>query len=265
MPIRTYYGRLRKRYTAEDVQANVQRRMLRWYSGIESAIQWRGGAGASANSASAAVTLPASVAVGDGMLLLLGIGSPTTTATDPAGWPLLDARDATNIRGRLYQRVAQPGDASSTVTIPLSATAKWSLVVATWAGTGAATVVAGEASTAETAAVATHTTPTLNAPTPGVWEVQAVVDRGTVTASTTIWTPPAVITKRVETYLAGTSCASAAIGDAATPVTGVIGGDTWTSDFASVSEVSFTVALLPAGAPEGLREPVVVSQYAAYF
>jgi hypothetical protein len=33
VPVRTYYGRLKRRFTAEDVQANVQRRMYRLFAG----------------------------------------------------------------------------------------------------------------------------------------------------------------------------------------------------------------------------------------
>jgi hypothetical protein len=228
-------------------------------------IAFRGAAQASANSSSAAVVLPA-VDVGDGMLLLLAIGSTVITATDPSGWALVDAQDRVNIRARLYQRVAQAGDAGSTVTIPLSGTAKWALPVAAWSGTDTASIVAAEAALPEPGTSATHVTPVVYDAAEDAWEVQMVADRGTVTASTTVWTPPAGMTMRQDSYLAGTSCASAAIGDSNGPVpVGTVGGDTWTSDFSTSSAVGFTVVLLPFGVQTGSAIPGTSSQYAAYF
>ncbi|MGZ4550299.1 MAG: PKD domain-containing protein [Blastococcus sp.] len=201
----------------------------------------RGAAGTAARAVtSVSVAVPANVQAGDGLVLVLSTNSTVTGAT-PAGWTPAGTRlSGTGPTTQVFQRVAGPGDAGATVTVPLSGSAKVTLQVLAYSGTAATGPVASVTSLA-TGAVTSHSTPTATAAA-GNWVLSVWSDKSTAART---WTPPASGVA-VRTNLAGVGSGDVAtlVADSGAPVTTTtVGGLTATVPTASTRGTTFTIVL----------------------
>lgn len=128
MAVRTFYGRLRKRYTAEDVQANVQRRMYRLDPGNPPA-----GPGpdptivntASGTAATATVNTSFTAATA-GNLLVLVVAADDFKTADPSGWTLpTGGGQQQNLGHYLWYKIAAGGETSASYTINSATGSVW--------------------------------------------------------------------------------------------------------------------------------------------
>jgi hypothetical protein len=205
-------------------------------------IEFRATAGNQVNATSAKVTVPASVQAGDSLVLVMTSNSSTVTYGDPAGWTLVDSATTTGITTRVYAKAAVAGDAGSAVTVTASAINKMDLRLAAYAN---AAGVSAHAVAVDTAAAASHTTPTVTVTGSDSWVLSYWADKS---SSTTAWTAPAGQTVRGSTIGAGTGRITSLLTDGNGPVpAGPAGGLSASTDLAGTKATMVTLVLAPAG------------------
>ena len=104
---------------------------------VESQIDYVGSAAAQASNSSPRVTVPGTAAVGDRLVLALSLNNTTRTVSAPTGvtgWTQLDDVVAGDMRTVVWTKVVQAGDPGTSVTVPLSGSAKHTLTVAAYTG-----------------------------------------------------------------------------------------------------------------------------------
>lgn len=146
------------------------------------------------------VTIPAGVQPGDQLVLFNSSNATgTMSATASAGWTRIIDASTSGSRHGAFVRVAQAGDAGTTVSITLSGLAKADLTLVAYRGVtlGASAGQAG------------YTTPTVAA-TPGAWAVSYWADKS---ATTTAITPPAGVEVRVQRTATGAGHLTETLGD----------------------------------------------------
>lgn len=207
-----------------------------------------------AGTTSATVTLPGTVQADDGMVMVLTLVDAGVTPTTPSGWTQLDTGTGvgTNgVKGYVYTRVAQPGDASSTVTITLSTAARWVLCVSVYSGTDTATLVNANGHTVSSGDGTSLTAPSVTTTVDGCQIVECWTTCAAV-ISTPAVTPPATsrVTDSDAQFVTG------GISDQSQGTAGAT-GTTSASVNTSSAWVGFTVALQPpAGVPLGAASAV---------
>ncbi|WP_205471501.1 hypothetical protein [Nocardioides sp. SYSU D00038] len=192
------------------------------------------------NAASAAVAVP-QTEVGDALVMVVAAGVTTPGTTVPAGWTLRDSRVDAGLWSGVYTRAAGAGDAGTTVPVTFSATTKATVTIGAWRN-ASPTIGATAIASSVDAGTATHTAPTVAAPS-GAWVVTAWADKS---ATTTVWTPPAGVQQRAAAYGTGAGRVTSLLVDGGAPVPpGPVGGLTATTDAASSRGVAWTIALAP--------------------
>lgn len=201
--------------------------------------------------ASKQVVIPATVQAGD--LMILGYaGSQTQPDATPAGWTLLQQGQGGTVFATWWFRVAQAGDAGTTVTITAASNAKTALTLVAWSGVSTSSPIAASAIQAETASSTTHAGPAMTLPGGySGWIARSLALKDTSTAPSTTYTPPS-----------GTVRVTAAVGGGSQPVS-VMGGSgadvgsytagVWTVDAASPHAVTLAVALAGISATTQVR------------
>ncbi len=188
------------------------------------------------------VRTPAAVQPGDRLLLVMTTNSTSSTVGDaPAGWELLESRDGSGVRSRVWSRTATAADAGTNVTVTTSLAAKSVISVAGYRGQGGTPTVTARAGGAD-ASSASHTTPTLNA-TAGSWLVSYWSEKS---SSELTWTLPGDVQQRQAAASTGSGKVSAAWGDSDGPVAaGQVGGLAATTSVAASRSATFSVVLTP--------------------
>ena len=199
----------------------------------------------SRGTSSVAVTVPASVQAGDGLVLVLSTNS-TVTGTAPAGWTQAFVQPAgTTMTTQVFSRVATGTDAGTTVSVPLSGSAKVTLQLLAYDGTSTTAPVASVTGATDTGGTA-HTTPTATAAADS-WVLSVWSDKSAAARS---WTAPQAAEAR--SALAGVGSGDVATlvadGGAAVPA-GRVGGVTATVPTASNRATMLTVVLAAAQGP----------------
>jgi PKD domain len=194
------------------------------------------------NAASESVTIPATTAAGDGLLLFDTYASATTTASAPTGWTLVGSAVKGSDTTAVYQRVAIAGDAGTAVSVAYSATVKATLTVADYTGTSTADPVESAAS-ASNVASASDPAPALTGLADNSYVLSYWSDRS---SATTTFTPPASVTQRSATLGTGAATINTVFADSGAPVSGTYAARTATTNDASSSSVSWTIALAQA-------------------
>lgn len=187
-------------------------------------------------------TIPSTVQPGDGLVLLVTTNSAVTGSL-PDGWASEDKLSAgTSVTGQVFSRVAQVGDAGSTVTVTLNGTARVNVQLVAYQGTSTTDPVSA-VKHASDAGGTSHTTPTLSA-TAGSWVVSFWADKSSTAHS---WTPPSsdVVTRSNLAGQSGQVAALLADGGTAVP-NEPVGGLTATVPVASNQAVMFTIVVAPA-------------------
>lgn len=161
-----------------------------------------------ANATNHRVVVPNNIEAGDTMVLAMAVNTVTPTITGPAGWTELRNVSGGNVQGRLWTRRATAADAGSTVTVPLTSTAKADLTLAAYRSNKPTRVLATGADLIDASST--------NFAAPGL-----LTDRAAVVgsywagkASTVIgWMPPASMQGRSLTEGAGSGRISAVTAD----------------------------------------------------
>lgn len=168
-------------------------------------------ASANANTTAHRVQIPDNVAPGDRLVLFFSINSinPTVSApTGVTGWSGVSQQATTSMVSRAWQKAAEPGDAGSTVTVPLSAAAKGDLTVVAYRGTN---VTVKAFASQSYVGQSSFVSPTVTGPA-SAW---LVTYWGHKASSTTTWQPPGGQTVRSSTIGAGSGAISGLLTDGA--------------------------------------------------
>jgi PKD repeat protein len=209
---------------------------------VTNPIAFRATAGNQVNATSAKVTVPASVQAGDRMVLVMTSNSSTVTYGDPAGWTLVDSATTTGITTRVYSKAAAAADPNSVVTVTASALNKMDLRLAAYAN---ASGVAAHATAVDTAAKASHTTPTVAVTGTGSWVLSYWADKS---SSTTAWTAPSGQTVRGQTIGTGTGRVTSLLTDGnGAAAAGTAGGLSASTDVAGTKATMATIVLSASG------------------
>lgn len=201
------------------------------------------------NLATHTVTVPASVQPGDALLLTYG-GASLAAVAAPAGvtgWQEAGRQDSGTHRTVVWSKVAQAGDAGSTVRVALSAQAKANLILSAYRGTDLDQPVAAVAKVGATTSTASRTTPTLAIADPSAWAVSYWTHRD---SSTSTFTPPAGVQVRSNSSQSGGGRVTAMLADSGTEVSAAsYGARTATAAAASTAGTAWTIALAPDDTP----------------
>jgi PKD repeat protein len=208
-------------------------------SDVPSPIAFVGANGTVGNRVNHAVTIPGTVEPGDALLLFFAANSTNPTYTPPAGWTQLESVNGSGILGRVWSKVAEPGDAGSSVRVTSSSYAKSHIAVSAYSGTDA-TPVAASAARLETSTTASHVSPTVTAPDTGGWLVSYWADKSSTTTS---WTAPPEATARTSGAGSPSGHIAGLLADSNASVAGSTGGLTATADSASIRALSFSVVV----------------------
>jgi PKD repeat protein len=218
-------------------------------------ISFVGAATTAGNRPSHSVTIPNSVQPGDRLLLFMTTNSTTSTITDTLnGWTLLQSRDGSGIRGRVWTRAATAIDAGRVVTVTGSAYAKSVLSVAAYRSTGPALVSASAIRGVDSSATS-HTTPASTADHANSWLVNYWSEKS---SNAVTWTLPNGSLARTQGEAAGTGKVSGILGDSDGGIPlGAVAGRTATTSLAVTRSVLFTVVLDPGTDQTETNEPPV--------
>ena len=197
------------------------------------------------NALAPEVRVPNTVAAGDTLLLFASLNKAAPTVQSPgAGWSQLSNFTSSTQRVLVYQKVAQAGDAGSTVVLRFSARSKVTLQLAAYTGTATTTPVSASANRADPNKSTSHVSPQVSVTTPGSWLVTYWADKS---ATTTAWNGPAGSTHRQSLLGSGTGYISSLLVDSGAPLaTGSAGSLTATTNAASRGG-SVSIVLRPGG------------------
>jgi hypothetical protein len=220
------------------------------------AIAFRASTSTTPTTGSATMTIPGTIQAGDLMVIGGGLNNGGDTSKDwttPAGWTRKDGRDVgSNLFAALYVRVAQAGDAGSTVTLSTSALGKSGAVLAAWSGIDPSNPVEDWDVLVETVNTATHATPTVD--TTGT-DRQIVLIGVQSDSATQSWSTPSGYTDRQvaidNANLSGH--VTVAVRDKAAPTVGTYGGENLVAGAASLKALAWTLALAPASSTQTAR------------
>lgn len=209
---------------------------------VQNSINFRASAARQTNAATADLVIPTAVQPGDALLLFGTANLSTTTMTPPAGWSEVGRRDAGGMLTVLWQRVAQAGDAGSTVSIALSTLTRVDLHLGAYSGTSTSSPVSVFASAADTTSTTNHTTPNVVVPDPASWVISYWSDKSSTTTS---WTAPPEVATRSTSIGWGSGRITSLLADLNAPVAAgvTMGGLTARTDQASSKATNWTVVL----------------------
>jgi PKD repeat protein len=222
---------------------------------VASPIGHVGSAATAGNSANPAVTIPATTAVGDRLVLALSMNNPTRTFTNPAGvtgWTKLDTVVADTVSTTVWTKVAQAGDPGTSVRVPMSGSAKFTLTNAAYSEVDSTPTLAFAAEP-DLTEHAVRSTPLVNAP-PGSWLVSYWADKS---STTTAWTPEASVTTRRAVCAADGGRICSALADSAGAVpSGPNGTVTASTGVASDMATTWSIVLAPSDGVPTNQQPV---------
>jgi hypothetical protein len=192
------------------------------------------------NGTSWSVTIPSAVAVGDALILVVGINA-TDTITVPGGWTSLDSQTS-SMEVKVWTRVAQSGDAGSTVNVTHTATTHASVMLLAYTGTNTTTPVAAHNSAIQASGTTSYTSPTSTVPAGGGRVVSIWASKS---STSTTWTAPAGETTRANANDSGTGYITMIATDGGNVGAGSCGGLTATVDGSPSRDAAFTIVLAP--------------------
>jgi hypothetical protein len=198
---------------------------------------------------SIAVTVPVSVAADDGLVLVLTTNS-AATGTAPAGFAQVDlhpnaSSSTTFMTTQVFQKVATGDEGGTTLTVPLTSSAKATLQLVAYSGTSRTSPVRVVDSRNGTPSATEQTTPGLSATT-GEWALEVWADKA---AATRTWTPPAEVVERNNLAAGATAgeISSLVVDSGAAAGGGPVGGHRASVSAPSSRATVLTAILAPAG------------------
>ncbi|MFL6238681.1 MAG: PKD domain-containing protein [Actinomycetes bacterium] len=215
---------------------------------IAAQVSFVGSDAANKSGTSWTVHVPNTVVAGDGLLVSAATSTNSVPFSGPgAGWSLVKQASNGVLGTSVWQKVAVSSDAGAPVTLTTASTVNAQLTVLAYRGTLTTNPVTAVAESNETTSGTSHTTPTVKVPTDGSWVVSLWTEK---TSSSTVLTPPAGQTQRVESCGTGGGriCGLLTDGGAAVSSGTTAGGVTATGDAASVVDTMWTIVLGSAAA-----------------
>jgi hypothetical protein len=206
-----------------------------------SPVTFRGASGKVANFTGVGVTVPAETQAGDALALVVTTATPADVDT-PAGWTKVTSVTSVEMTTTVFQRVAEGGDAGSSVQVNLSATAKFTAQVVAYGGTRATSPVSA-VTVSDPADGAARTAPAATVDAAGSWAVWYWAAKP---ADTATWTAPDGITVRDIQLGTGPGNVSALIADAGARPVGTVPSVTATTNVATSKANAVTLVFAPA-------------------
>jgi PKD repeat protein len=193
--------------------------------------------------------VPSTVRGGDGLLLFATTNTGSSTIGAPqdlTGWQELQPGQVvvpSDMRVRVWQRVAATGDAGRTVTVELSEAAKTDILLLAYGGTHTSGPVGAFSAAAHSGASTTqYTTPAVTASTAGSVVLAYWAQKS---SSTTGWTPPADHAVRHLAVGTGSGRLAVLAADRGPVAPGTYGGAVATADGASAKATLWSLVLRP--------------------
>jgi hypothetical protein len=220
------------------------------------AIAFRASTSATPTTGDTVLTIPGSVQAGDLLILAGGLNNGGNTALDwstPAGWTRKDGRDlGSNLYAALYVRVAQAGDAGTSVTLPTTALGKSGVILAAYSGVDTVTPLDTWAARPEVSSTAAHATPTV---TTGLDNDQIVIVGVQSSSATESWSTASGYTKRQDAIDNANTGGhvTATLQDKGPVSVGTYGGESLTAVDVGVKAVCWTLALAEASTTQVSR------------
>ena len=206
------------------------------------ALAYRASALASYTTAAAAknIVIPAAVVKDDVMLLAFAGGAGGNAAAAPSGWAAVPGATglANGVTADLFYRVAQSGDAGTTVTVAQTTGTRAIVALTAYSGDDIAGPIAVSAVQSETVSSATHAGASLTVPASGGWVARFLYLKDSITTASTTITPPAGTTVRQSqpgNVFTGGAQVSLTIADSNGDVAAGTANGTWTSDGSATS------------------------------
>lgn len=200
------------------------------------------------------VTIPGTVQAGDTLIIVGGLNDGGNAELDwatPSGWTRLDGRRvSTNLFAAAYTRVAQAGDAGSSVTFISATTGKSCAIIAAYSGTDPVTQINVAAGQSETVTTTSHATPAVATSLDNTQVVIACVASNSVAES---WATTSGYTKRQDSLgfnAAPSGQVIATLQDKAAAALGTWGGESLTHTSATGKAATFTIAVAPASSTQ---------------
>lgn len=218
------------------------------------AIAFRAAAsGSGANSVN--LTVPSTVQAGD-CLLLMAFANLDSVITAPAGWSVAKTQEqaeAGGITAVVYKRVAQSGDANTTVTVTNDGAAgvKAGAVLVAYSGTDTVDPVHAIASRMDTGGTNSIPTPQVTTTLDGCWVVEMCTTKSSSTTEFSSF--PAGSTSRVTLIGTGGGHADGAAADRGPVSPGTYGGGNFVQNANQSSAITYTVAIAPKASTQTLR------------
>jgi len=205
-------------------------------------------------------TIPASVVAGDIIFLAMSSGTNGQASAAPSGWTAVPgATGITNgVVCDLFYRIAQSGDAGSTVTIAQGTGTRAIVGVSAYSGVNTAAPFAVTPVVAsETVAGNSHTAAAVTVPSGGGMVVRFFYMKDSASAASTVITPPAGFTTRQSqpgVTFSGTAQISLTIADSNGDLPAGSSSGTWTHDGgATATAVGIGIALAPLSSTVSVR------------
>ncbi len=211
--------------------------------GGTAALSYVGAGSAAGNRRTHTVRIPTTVAAGDRLVLFMSTNSIGGTLGSPTGWTLLQSRDSTATRGRVWTRQATTSDANSLVTVTSSTTIKDVMSVAAYRSTSGTATISASTSGTQTASATSFTTPSVPVAQSGSWLLSYWSEKSSTTKT---WTRPTGTAPRATPAATGSGKVSSLLVDSTAPVpTGTAAGRTATLNSAGGGAQLASVVVTP--------------------
>ncbi len=205
-------------------------------------IAYRDGTQTMVQAADVTLVEPSTVQPGDGLVLVTSCNNGAATSVDPAGWTLArTVRNGSAMVTKVYSRVAEAGDAGTSVSVPFSQSGKISAALLAYSGTDPVSPLAAAADALDSGTSA-HVTPQVTVATAGSWVLSLWQDKANLAASS--WSTPAEVTPRSTLVGGGGGAITQVLADSAAVVAQVpYGGLTATANTTSVKGITASFVL----------------------
>lgn len=206
-----------------------------------SKIAFRDKATYSGNVTSAPIKVPGSVREGDALLMFVTTNTGAAPSGGLSGWTLVGEKSYSDMRTRLYAKVAQSGDAGSSLTVTLPTVSKTDLTLLAYDGTDAADPIAAWSGATEASTTASHASPSAPVAAGTAWVVSYWADKS---SSTTAWALTAGQAQRsTQAGVGGGHISSVSSDTDSSAAKGTWPGVTATANAASARATMWTVVL----------------------
>lgn len=222
---------------------------------VPEVISYVGQATSNVNATVHQVIVPGAVQQGDALLLFVSQNSPATL-TGPTGvgdWARLDSVAGGYGRTTVWTRVAQPGDATTPVSISFSSISKANVVLVAYRGTDLLAPVSAVAVAADPASTVTRTTPYATVASVQSWAVSYWMHGD---STTTLLVPPDDVAVRSNGSQTGGGRVTGMVADSAASLPAApYGAKVATAAAASTTTTTWTVILRPGTGPAPVDQP----------